>query len=120
MHIETGGTEQKTKTTTPKSEESDGGEGQELVRRSQLEGGWGRLFKRGSTVSDPPKQKMVGTVIPSDCFTAIGQSEVLVAVAAGNHKVVGFWRDVGRGSATSGVTPLEVPVNCAAALGLDA
>lgn len=54
--------------------------------RSQLEGGRVELFKPGSlSVSDPPKQKMVGTVIPSDCFTAIGQSEVLVAVAAGNY-----------------------------------
>ena len=79
------------------------------------------LFKtRGSSVSDPPKQKMVGTVVPSHCFTAIGQSEVLVAIAAGNYEVVGFWRDVGGGSATRGVTPLEVPVNCAAALSLGA
>lgn len=85
MHIETGGTEQKTKTTTPKSEESDGGEGLELVRRSQLEGGWDGLFKPASIVSDPPKQKMVGAVIPSNCFAAISQSEVLVAIAAGNH-----------------------------------
>lgn len=46
------------------------------MRRSQLE---------GSIVSDLPEQKMVGAVIPSDCFTAIGQSEVLIAVAAGNY-----------------------------------
>lgn len=84
MHIETGGLSRRPKTTPPKSEESGGGKGQELVRCSQLKGGRGRLFKSGSTVSDPPKQKMVGTVIPADCFTATGQSEVLVAIAARN------------------------------------
>lgn len=31
--------------------------------------------------------------------------------------MVGFWRNVSRGSATRRVTPLEVPVKCAAALG---
>lgn len=81
-------------------------------------GVWGKLVKPGSIVSDSPKQKMVGAIIPSDCFTAIGQSEVLIAIAAGNYEVVGFWRNVSRGSATRGVTPLEVPVDCAAALGL--
>ena len=38
----------------------------------------------GSIVSHPPKQKMVGAVVPSDGFTAVRQSEVLVAVTARN------------------------------------
>lgn len=48
------------------------------------------LFTPGLIASDLPKQKMVGAVVPSDRFTAIGESEVLVAVAAGNDQMVGF------------------------------
>lgn len=103
-------TEQKTK-TTPKSEESDeGGKDKSLGAL---------LSKRGEfIVSDPPKQKMVGTVISPDCFTAIGESEVLIAITARNYQMIGFWRDVSGGSASRRIMPLEAPVDCAAALGL--
>lgn len=84
MHIETGGLSRGPKQRHQKVRSPMGGKGQELVRHSQLEGSWGGLFKPGSIVSDLPKQKMVGTVIPSNSFTAVGQSEVLIAVAAGN------------------------------------
>lgn len=63
---------------------------------------------------------MVGAVVPSHCLAAIGQSEVLVAVAARDHQVVGLGRDVSRGPAPRRVAPLEVAVDCAAALGRDA
>lgn len=68
------------------------------------------MVKSDSTVSDPPKQKMVCAVIPSDCFTAIGQSKILVTVTAGYDQVVGFRRKVGRSSAARGVAPMEVSV----------
>lgn len=35
--------------------------------------------------SDSPKQEVVGAVIPSDCFTAVGQSEILIAVASRDY-----------------------------------
>lgn len=98
MHIETSGLSRRPKQTTPKSEESRA--------CAPLE------------VSDPPKQKVVGAVVPPHCLTAIGQSEVLVAIAARNDKVIGFRRDVGRSSTPRGVTPLEIAVDCAPALGL--
>lgn len=80
MHIETGGPSRRLKQHQKLSE---WGEITGLAHCSQQEGGCVRLFKLGTIVSDPPKQKMVGTVVPSDCFTAIGQSEVLIAIAAG-------------------------------------
>lgn len=61
---------------------------------------------------------MVCAVVPSDCFATVGQSKVLVAVSAGYYKVVGVGREVGRSSAACRVGPVEVPVGCAAALGL--
>lgn len=74
MHIETGGPSRRLK--------------QHQKVRSPIWGGKDRtcaLFsaRDGTNVSDPPKQKMVGTVIPSDCFTAIGESEVLIAITTG-------------------------------------
>lgn len=57
----------------------------ELVRRFQLRWRLGQVGKtKSSIVSNPPKQQVVGTVIPSDCFTAISQSEVLIAITTGN------------------------------------
>lgn len=100
MHIETSGLSRRPKQLHQKVKS------QELVRHS--------------IVSDPPKQKVVGTVVPSHCLTAIGESEVLVAIAARNDKVIGFRRDVGRSSTPRGVTPLEVAVDCVPALGLAA
>lgn len=85
MHIETGGLSRRPKQHHQKVRSLVGEKERSLCDVRGLEGGWGWLVKPGSIVSDPPKQKMVGTVIPSDCFTAIGQSEVLIAIAAGNH-----------------------------------
>lgn len=82
MHIETGGLSRRPKQQHQKVRSLVGGKG--LVRRSQLKGGWGCLFKPGSAASHPPKQKVVGAIIPSDRFTAIGQSEVLVAITTRN------------------------------------
>lgn len=61
---------------------------------------------------------MVCAVVPSNSFTAIGQSKILVTVTAGYYKVVGFWREVGRSSAACRVTPVKVTVICATALRL--
>lgn len=69
-------------------------------------------------ISNPPKQKVVGAVVPPHRFTAVGQPEVLVAVSTRNNKMVGFGRDVGGGSAVRGVPSLQVPVDDATALRL--
>jgi len=61
---------------------------------------------------------MVCAVVPSNGFTAISQSEVLIAITARNDKMVGFWRDVGGCSAMCGVTPLKASLKCAAVLRL--
>lgn len=61
---------------------------------------------------------MICAVIPSNCFATVGQSEILVTVAAGYYKVVSFRREVGRSSAACRVTPMEGTVGYAAALGL--
>lgn len=71
-----------------------------------------------SIVSNPPKQKVVGTVVPPNRFAAVGQSEVLVAVTAGNNQMVGFDRDVCGGSAVCGAPSLQTAFNRAAALRL--
>lgn len=69
-------------------------------------------------ISNPPKQKVVGAVVPPNRFAAVGQPEVLVAVSTRNNKMVGFGRDVGGGSAVRGVPTLQVPIDRAAALRL--
>lgn len=69
----------------------------------------------GQGVSDLPEQEVVGAVVPSHRLAAVGESEVLVAVAAGYDQVVAFRRDVGGGSAPRRVPPLQVRVDCAAA-----
>lgn len=82
MHIETGGLSRRPKQQHRKVRSLMGVKGSVSAG-----GGGGRVGLDGlscSNVSDPPKQKMVGAVVPSDCFTAIGQSEVLVAVATGD------------------------------------
>jgi len=64
--------------------------------------------------SDLPKQQVVGAVVPAHRLAAAGEPEVLVAVAARDHQVVGFGRDEGGGPAPRRVTPLEAAVNAAA------
>lgn len=62
---------------------------------------------------------MVGAVIPPNRLAAIGQPEVLVAVAPGDHQVIGLGDEVGGGSVVGGVPPLESSVSsigCTAAL----
>lgn len=49
--------------------------------------------------SDPPEQQVVGAVVPAHRLTAVGQPEVLVAVATRDHQVVGLRGDVGGGPA---------------------
>jgi len=50
---------------------------------------------------------VVGAVIPPHCLAAIGQPEVLVAVAPGDHQVIGLGGEVGGGYVAHGVPPLE-------------
>lgn len=70
------------------------------------------------TVSDPPEQKMICAVVPSNCFATVGQSEILITITTGYYKVVSFRREVGRSSAACRVMPMEVTVSCTAALAL--
>lgn len=64
---------------------------------------------------------MVGAVVAAHRLAAVGQPEVLVAVAARDHQVVGLGGDVGGGPAPCRVASLEVPVHSvAAAVGLQA
>lgn len=80
MHIETGGPSRDQNNTSANSEESGRGwGGGGLCDILSIK--WGLKSFR-STASDPPEQQMVGAVVPSDRLAAIGQSEVLVAVAA--------------------------------------
>lgn len=85
MHIETGGPSRDQNNTSANSEESGRGGGRVGGRDRGLcdilSIKWGLKSFR-STASDPPEQQMVGAVVPSDCLAAIGQPEVLVAVAA--------------------------------------
>lgn len=81
MHIETSGLSRrrkKKKKTPLKGEESEGEKEKACVLFSA---GLGETLQTRTVGSDPPEQQVVGAVVPPDCLAAIGQSEVLVAVA---------------------------------------
>ena len=40
--------------------------------------------------SDPPQQEVVGAVVAPHALAAVGQAEVLVAIAAADHQHFGF------------------------------
>lgn len=52
-------------------------------------GPWGGGVAVGGG-SDPPQQEVVGAVVAPHALAAVGQAEVLVAIAAADHQHFGF------------------------------